>query len=188
MLQYPAEVRKLMKTATYQLEMDYIVQNKKRNNFIKNLAESTKGNTLVLFQMVEKQGKALHEIMKESKKKVLYVDGDVKAEEREDIRKYAEENDNVVIIASYGTFSTGVNIKNLQHVVFASPSKSRVRNLQSIGRGLRKTDESTHVTIYDIVDDIKHRNRENYVLKHFKERLKIYTEEKFKFKLYKYDI
>lgn len=188
MLQYPDEVRKMMKTATYQLEMDYIVQNKKRNTFIKNLAESTKGNTLVLFQMVEKQGKALQEIMQDSKKKILYVDGDVKAEEREAIRKYAEENDNVVIIASYGTFSTGVNIKNLQHVVFASPSKSRVRNLQSIGRGLRKTDDSTHVTIYDIVDDIKHRNRENYVLKHFKERLKIYTEEKFKFKLYKYDL
>lgn len=188
MLQYPDEVRKAMKTATYQLEMDYIVQNKKRNAFIKNLAESTEGNTLVLFQMVEKQGKALQEIMVDSDKKVLYVDGSVKASEREDIRKIAEENDNVVIIASYGTFSTGVNIKNLQHVVFASPSKSRVRNLQSIGRGLRKSDTSTHVTIYDIVDDIKWRSRENYVLKHFKERLKIYTEEKFKFKLYNYKL
>tara|TARA_R110002096_G_scaffold148295_2_gene308904 strand:- start:29 stop:445 length:417 start_codon:yes stop_codon:yes gene_type:complete len=138
--------------------------------------------------MVEKQGKALFDIMKDSDKDVRYVDGSVNAKEREQIRKYAEENDNVVIIASYGTFSTGVNIKNLQHVVFASPSKSRVRNLQSIGRGLRKSADSTHVTIYDISDDMKHNNRENYTLKHFKERLKIYAEEKFKFKVYNYEL
>lgn len=188
MLQYPDEVRRLIAKTKYQDEIDYIAQNKKRNRFIRNLADSTQGNTLVLFQMVEKQGKALFDIMKDSNKDVRYVDGSVSAEEREQIRKYAEENDNVVIIASYGTFSTGINIKNLQHVIFASPSKSRVRNLQSIGRGLRKSETSTHVTIYDICDDMKHRNRENYTLKHFKERLKIYAEEKFKFKVYNYEL
>lgn len=188
MLQYPKDVRRLIAKTNYQQELDYLTQNKKRNRFIRNLADSTQGNTLVLFQMVEKQGKALFDIMKDSDKDVRYVDGSVNAKEREQIRKYAEENDNVVIIASYGTFSTGVNIKNLQHVVFASPSKSRVRNLQSIGRGLRKSADSTHVTIYDISDDMKHNNRENYTLKHFKERLKIYAEEKFKFKVYNYEL
>ena len=187
-LKYPKEVRRLAKDLTYQQEIDYIAQNNKRNTFIKNLAESCKGNTLVLFQMVEKQGKLLQDLLKNSERPVYYIDGSVNAEDREDVRKIAEENNDVIIIASYGTFSTGVNIKNLHNVVFASPSKSRVRNLQSIGRGLRKSDTKTKVVVYDIVDDIKHGNRENYVLKHFKERLKIYIEEQFKFKIYEYDL
>ena len=187
-LKYPDEVRKLSKDLTYQQEMEYISQNKKRNTFIKNLAESCKGNTLILFQMVEKQGKLLEDLSKDSDKKVFYVDGSVSAEERENVRKVAEENDDVLIIASYGTFSTGINIKNLHNVIFASPTKSRVRSLQSIGRGLRKSLNKSRVTIYDLVDDIKYKNKENYTLKHFKERLKIYVEEKFKFKMYDYDL
>lgn len=187
-LKYPEEVRRLCKDLTYQQEIEYISQNNKRNTFIKNLAESCKGNTLVLFQMVEKQGKLLEVLAKDSKKKVHYIDGSVSAEERENVRKIAEENNDVIIIASYGTFSTGVNIKNLHNVIFASPTKSRVRSFQSIGRGLRKSLNKSKVTIYDLVDDIKHKNKENYTLKHFKERLKIYVEEKFKFKIYGYDL
>ena len=187
-LRYPDEVRKLCKGITYQQEIDYIAQNKKRNTFIKNLAESCKGNTLVLFQMVEKQGKLLDDMLKDSSKQVYYVDGSVNATSREEFRKIAEANDDVIIIASYGTFSTGINIKNLHNVIFASPTKSRVRSLQSIGRGLRKSLNKNKVTIYDLVDDIKHKNKENYTLKHFKERLKIYVEEKFKFKIYNYDL
>jgi superfamily II DNA or RNA helicase len=138
--------------------------------------------------MVEKQGKLLEDLSKDSNKKVFYVDGSVSAEERENVRKVAEENNDVLIIASYGTFSTGINIKNLHNVIFASPTKSRVRSLQSIGRGLRKSLNKSRVTIYDLVDDIKYKNKENYTLKHFKERLKIYVEEKFKFKMYDYDL
>lgn len=187
-LSHPEEARKLLKGSTYPQEIDYLCQNKKRNNFIKNLAFNCKGNTLVLFQMVEKQGRLLFDLMKEQGKNVFYVDGGTKAEDRESVRKFAEENTNVVIIASYGVFSTGVNIKNLHNVIFASPSKSRVRNLQSIGRGLRRSSEKDKAVVYDISDDIKHRNKDNYTLQHFKERLRIYSEEKFNFKVYEYKL
>ena len=175
---------------TYQEEMDYIVQSDKRNKYIRNLASNLNGNTLCLFQYVEKHGKDLYESIKQkaTDKQVFYVYGGVDTEEREQIRRITEQEQDAVIVASYGTFSTGINIKNLHNVIFASPTKSRVRSLQSIGRGLRKSLNKSRVTIYDLVDDIKYKNKENYTLKHFKERLKIYVEEKFKFKMYDYDL
>lgn len=187
-LNHPKEARNLVKGSTYQQEIDYLCINPQRNNFIKNLALSCNGNTLVLFQMVEKQGKLLYDLIKENGKDVFYVDGNTKAEDRESVRKYAEENQNVIIIASYGVFSTGVNIKNLHNVIFASPSKSRIRNLQSIGRGLRRSSEKDRAVVYDISDDLRQRNKDNYTLQHFKERLRIYSEEKFKFKVYEYKL
>ena len=187
-LKHSDEVRKLMKGATYQQEIDYLCTNEKRNKFIRNLALSSKGNTLVLFQMVDKQGKLLFDLLKDRGRDVFYVDGKTKAEDREYVRKYAEENEDVIIVASYGVFSTGVNIKNLHNVVFASPSKSRIRNLQSIGRGLRKSSIKSKAVIYDVSDDMKYKKKENYTYLHFKARLKIYTEEKFNFKVHEFDI
>ena len=187
-LNHSDEVKKNMKSATYQQEIEYLCTSQKRNKFIKGLALSSKGNTLVLFQMVDKQGKMLFDLIKENGRDVFYVDGKTKPEDREYVRKYAEENENVIIVASYGVFSTGVNIKNLHNVIFASPSKSRVRNLQSIGRGLRKSSKKDKAVIYDIFDDIRYKKKENYTYLHFKARLKIYTEEKFNFKVYGFDI
>jgi superfamily II DNA or RNA helicase len=112
------------------------------------------------------------------------VHGGVKSEEREDIRRIVEKEENAIIIASYGTFSTGVNIRNLHNIIFSSPSKSRIRNLQSIGRGLRMSSTKKRVTLYDIVDDLSYKNYQNYALKHFMERADIYSKEGFKYKLY----
>ena len=108
-----------------------------RNNYIKNLCVGLQGNTLCLFQYVEKHGKVLEELirLKDEKRKVFFVYGGVNADEREEIRAITEKSDNAIIVASYGTFSTGINIRNLHNIVFSSPSKSRIRNLQSIGRG-----------------------------------------------------
>jgi superfamily II DNA or RNA helicase len=117
-------------------------------------------------------------------REVVFVHGDVGADDREAIRKRAEQCDNMIIIASYGTFSTGVNIKNLHNIIFSSPSKSRIRNLQSIGRGLRKSDTKTHAVLYDIADDLTYKSRQNHTLLHFAERMKIYNEEKFEYKIY----
>jgi len=119
---------------------------------------------------------------------VFFVSGATDSEVREEIRAITEKSDGAIIIASYGTFSTGVNIRNLHNVIFASPSKSRVRNLQSIGRGLRLGDNKTTATLYDITDDLKWKNRRNFTLEHFLERMKIYNEEKFKVKMYKIDL
>jgi superfamily II DNA or RNA helicase len=174
----------------YSTEIDYIVQNKARNEFIKNLALSLEGNTLILFQFVEKHGKDLHNIIKSavSKRHVFFVFGGTDVEIRESVRSITEKENDAIIVASYGTFSTGVNIRNLHNIIFASPSKSRIRNLQSIGRGLRKGDNKTEATLFDIADDFRVGKFTNYTLKHFIERVKIYDEEKFKYKFYNIEL
>ena len=171
---------------TYEDELQYIIGHPKRNNFIKNLALDLKGNSLILFSRVATHGEILYESINSSVKgsrKVFYVHGGVEAEERERIREITENENNAIIVASYGTFSTGINIKRLHNVIFASPSKSRVRNLQSIGRVLRKGDGKLKAVLYDIADDITYQNRKNYTLNHLIERIKIYNEEKFNYEI-----
>jgi superfamily II DNA or RNA helicase len=185
-LKYPPEVCKEMHKAKYQDEMDFLVSNEARNNFIKNLTLTRKGNTLLLFQMVEKHGKVLYDKIKAEAgdRHVFFVHGGVNADEREEVRRITEGERSAIIIASYGTFSTGVNIRNLHNVIFGSPSKSRIRNLQSIGRGLRKGDNKSAATLYDIADDLCKGTSCNHTLKHFAIRIKMYNEEEFDYKIY----
>lgn len=183
-LSYPDEVKKVIKGAAYHDEMDFIVTNAARNKFITNLACSLKGNTLLLFQFVEKHGKVLYDTIKQAKEEVYFVSGEVDGDIREDIRQAVEKSEDSIIVASYGTFSTGVNIKNLHNIIFASPSKSRIRNLQSIGRGLRKSSTKSTATLYDIADDLSWKSTKNHTLLHFAERVKIYNEEGFSYKIY----
>ena len=178
---------KMVASGKYQDEIGYLVASKARNNFIRNLALKIKGNTLCLFQLVEKHGRNLFEIINdkaEKDRKVFYIYGGVEAEEREKIRAIVEKENNAIIVASYGTFSTGINIKNLHNIIFASPSKSRIRNLQSIGRGLRLGDNKVNATLYDIADDLQYKSKENFTLKHFQERINIYTEEEFDYEIH----
>lgn len=182
-LQYNDDERKLVKTMQYKDEVDWLVRNPNRNRFIKNLALSLKGNTLLLFQFVEKHGKVLHDMLKD-RPNVYFVYGGVDSDVREDIRKIVETQQDALIIASFGTFSTGVNIKNLHNVIFGSPSKSRTRVLQSIGRGLRKSDTKSSAVLYDIADDLTWKSKKNFTIQHFAERVKMYGDEKFDYKLY----
>ena len=168
---------------TYQDEIDYLVSHKGRNNLIKNLVRDLDGNTLVLFNYIEKHGEPLHELINnsiDSNRKLFFVHGGTDVQDREEVRQITELEDNAVIIASYGTFSTGINIKRLHNIIFASPSKSRIRNLQSIGRVLRKGEGKELATLYDIADDIGGRN---YTLKHLDERVNIYKGENFKYEV-----
>ena len=187
-LQYPDEIRKLNKGKSYQEEIDWIVGNESRNKYIKNLAHSLKGNTLILFQFVEKHGKVLHPMLKKEGKHIHFIHGGIGAEEREEVRRLSETNDDNIILASYGTFSTGVNIKRLDNIIFASPSKSKIRNLQSIGRVLRKSDGNSKATLYDIVDDLQWKQTKNFATKHFMERVKIYNEEGFEYRIYNVNV
>ena len=172
------------KFETYEDEVQFIIQNEKRNNFIKNLVLDLKGNTLLLYSRVETHGEILFNMINNVKeRKVFFVHGGVQANEREEIREITEQQNNAIIVASYGTFSTGINIKNLHNVIFASPSKSRVRNLQSIGRVLRKGDRKTSATLYDIADDTTYKSQKNYTLNHLIERVKIYNEENFNYEI-----
>ena len=160
----------------------------KRNKFIRNLALNQEGNTLILFAYVEKHGEVLFEMINSnvsSDRKVFFVHGGVDTEDREQVRLITEQENNAIIIASYGTFSTGINIKRLHNIVFASPSKSRIRNLQSIGRVLRRGEGKTIATLYDIADDI---GGQNYTIKHLNERVNIYNEENFKYEVIKINL
>ncbi len=188
-LKHNDSICKELQSKSYQDEIQYLITNEERNKFIKNLAISLGTNTLVLYQMVDKHGQILYDMIRNTEKlgerKVFFVHGGTETSDREEIRRIMEIENDAIVVASYGTFSTGINIRNLHNIIFASPSKSRVRNLQSIGRGLRKSEGKEIATLYDIADDLRVKQHMNFTLKHFVERVKIYTEEKFPFKIYK---
>ena len=195
LLKHNDSICQAAKSFTYQQEIEYLVLNEARNNFIVNLATSLEGNSLILYQYVDKHGQVLYDKLNNKFKNdglidrtICFVHGGVEGEDREEIRRVVENEKNAIIVASYGTFSTGINIRNLHNIIFASPSKSRVRNLQSIGRGLRKSETKTTAVLFDIADDLRYKKHENYTLKHFSERIKIYGEEKFDFKIYKIEL
>ena len=174
------------KFETYQDEIEYIISHEQRNTFIKNLSLDLKGNTLVLYSRVEAHGQVLHDLINKDKKddrKLFFIHGGIDAGERELVREITENENNAIIVASYGTFSTGINIKKLHNVIFASPSKSRIRNLQSIGRVLRKGKGKVKATLYDISDDCTYKSKRNYTLNHLIERIKIYNEENFNYEI-----
>lgn len=191
-LKYPDEIRKVVCRLDYQEEIDYIVSHSGRNRFIANLAADQNGNTLVLYNYVEKHGKPLHKlisnIVKDTTRKIFFVSGGVVADERERIREITEREKNAIIVASLGTFSVGVNIKNIHAIIFAAPTKSQIRVLQSIGRGLRKSDDGRATTLFDISDNFAWKKSKNYTLNHAVERVKIYDSEQFDYKMFEVPI
>lgn len=190
-LKYSEETRKERKNKTYQEEMDWLVANEKRNKFIRNLTVASKGNTLVLFQYVEKHGKVLYDLIRakaHDDRKIFFVYGGTDVADREQIRHITEQENDAIIVASFGTFSTGINIPSIENVIFASPSKSKIRNLQSIGRGLRLKDGKQKCNLYDIADDLHWKTWKNHTLNHAAERYKTYAQEEFKVKLVEIEI
>lgn len=188
-LKHDDDICKLMKDKKYPEELEYLIFNSARNKFIRNLALSLKGNSLILYQFVDKHGQILYNMISEAEKignrKVFFIHGGVDTDDREEIRKITEKENDAIIVASYGTFSTGINIRNLHNVIFASPSKSRIRNLQSIGRGLRVSETKQRAILYDIADDLRTGKHVNFTLRHFMDRIKIYNDERFSYKIYK---
>ena len=185
-LDYPTEIREMAKRAKYPDEMKWIVGSKERNQFIVDLCKSLKGNTLVLFQFVEGHGKILNTLMEScvpSTRKVFFVYGDTEAKERERIRAIVETESDAIIIASYGVFSTGISVKRLHNIIFASPSKSRIRVLQSIGRQLRVAENKIIARLYDIGDDLSWKSWINHTYRHMKERMRLYDSEGFNYRL-----
>lgn len=181
------QVRKLVsggkKRATYPEEMAVLTANEKRTRFIARMAGSLKGATLVLYEFVERHGKPIYEQIKQMypDRTVVFISGDVDVSQRDDVRKLIAEGIDVIVVASYGTFSTGINAPNLRNLILASPTKSVIRVLQSVGRLLRKSETVKKVSLYDIGDDMSWKSTKNHTLGHFKERMKIYTTEGFAF-------
>ncbi len=190
-LKHPSKYCKLR---PYRDEIEFLCGNIKRNDFIKNLALSLKGNTLVLYQYVKMHGSILYDIINTKisdmkiDRKVYFVHGNVDVDDREFIRSIVEKEKDAIIVASYGTFSTGINIKNLHNVIFASPSKSKIRVLQSIGRSLRLGDNKDSATLYDISDILHSGKTPNVTYSHYLERRKIYEEEEFKVSNYTVEV
>ena len=191
LLNYSEGVRKNFGKKTYQEEIDFIIGNPARNRLIRNLALDAQGNTLVLFNRVDAHGKPLFEMINNKVaegRKVFFVSGEVDTSDREAIRQIVEKQKDAIIVASLGTFSTGINIRNLHNIIFASPSKSQIKVLQSIGRGLRKSDDGRETKLYDVADDLHWKSQRNYTLLHSAERIRIYDKEQFNYKVIKVDI
>ena len=186
-LSYNEAECKFNRDLKYADELDFIVTHNRRLLFTKNLVSNINGNTLLLFQFVEKHGLPLFNLIQQElhDRRVFFVYGGVDASEREKIREITEKQKNAVIVASYGTFSTGINIRNLHNIIFSSPSKSKIRVLQSIGRGLRLGDNKKQCKLYDIADDLTYKNKQNFTLRHFMERINIYNEEEFDYKIHR---
>lgn len=182
---HPKSVAKTIHYARdYHKELDYLVTNKKRNRFITNLALSLKGNSVILFRYVDKQGIPLYNELKKLKDNVYIVYQEVDADERQVIRSTLEKYDNCDVVASYRTFATGTNIVRLDNIIFASPTKSKVRLMQSVGRALRRSEQKTSCNIYDIGDDLSYNGEDNTTLKHYVERIQMYAKAKLKYQLY----
>jgi superfamily II DNA or RNA helicase len=185
-LKYTDEEKQFIKKQKYIDELKWIVTNEKRNEFIKELALRTKGNTLVLFNYVEDHGKPLAALLEAAgtDRKIYLIHGKTEAESREYIRKVIDRESNAILVASFGTTSTGINIVNLDNIIFASPTKSIIRLLQSIGRGLRVSEKKKTLKVYDIVDDLCWKSHKNHIYRHFEERVKIYKKEKFDYSVH----
>ena len=191
LLKYAKEFCQPTENRSYQDEIDFLVTYEKRNKFIANLAVNQTGNTLVLFNLVDRHGKGLRDLIESRLKdgqRLFFVSGETKTTDREQIRNIVDKQKNSIILASLGTFSTGINIKNLHNVIFASPSKSQIRVLQSIGRGLRLSDDGSVTKLYDIADDLHWKSKKNFTLLHSGERIKIYTKEQFPYKITQVEI
>lgn len=191
LLKYSDQECQYMKNCDYKTEIEYIVTNNARNKFITNLALSLDGNTLLFFNFVDKHGRVLYDMINSKVRdgrKVFFIHGGTDVEDREKIRGILEKETNAIIVGSVGVLSTGTNIVSLDNIIFASPSKSKIRNLQSIGRGLRVSGTKKSATLYDIADNFSWKKHENYTIKHFFERIKTYTAEEFKYKIYQVQI
>jgi superfamily II DNA or RNA helicase len=182
-LEYHNDEKQAVSKMNYQEEIKFLVNHSRRNEWIVDLALSQPKNTLVLFNLVEKHGEKLFEIAKKraaaAGKKVYMIVGEVKVDQREDIRQSMERENNVVLFASFGTLSVGVNIKNLHTIIFAHPYKAKIRTLQSIGRTLRKLSGKECATLIDIVDDLCYARHVNFAYRHAVERMRIYESEEF---------
>lgn len=187
-LVYPETEKAATHGLQYQNEIEYLINNPYRNKFISNLALSLQTNTLILYRYVAKHGQLLYEKILEDNKdcnrKIFFISGQTDMEVRDEIRSICDRETNAICVASIGTFSTGVNIPNLHNIILANPMKGKIKILQSIGRGLRLHPTKEKATLFDISDDLSYNGRDNWSLKHVRERIKIFTEEQFPYKIY----
>jgi superfamily II DNA or RNA helicase len=188
-LQYPEHIRKAYKGMTYQEEIAFLVAYEPRNRFIAKLASVVKGNTLVLFNFVDRHGAIIEKMIREiTDRKVYFIHGGVDVEERERIRNILSTETDAIVVANSALMSTGVNIPSIRNIIFAIPSKSTIRIRQSIGRGLRLNKGKEKCVLYDIADDLSWKSFKNTTQNHLEDRISIYEKESFSWTLRKLTI
>lgn len=170
------------KDKPYNVQRDWLVGNKKRNDKIIDIVSSQKGNKLVLFELVDKHGVPLYNLFKNKfpEKEIYFISGDISVNEREKIRALLDKTDDAILVASYGTYSTGMNVPSIQHVFSTHPGKSQVRILQSIGRALRLREGKQQAMFWDFADEFLWNGKINIGYKHFEERINLYLSERYK--------
>ena len=161
----------------FKAELDFIYTNNFRNNVIKNICTKFNNNSLILVNHLAHGDALFDDLSQIVNKKVYFVKGEVEVEERDKIKKIMETNNDVICIAMSSIFSTGVNIKNIHMIMFASGGKSFIRTIQSIGRGLRLHESKNKLIIIDLADKLK------YGTRHSDKRKEIYKSEKINFTL-----
>jgi superfamily II DNA or RNA helicase len=165
-------------------ERAFIVGYEPRIQFISQFVKKLGGNTLILFINVKDQyGQRICDKIKEWNDHAYYIDGGVDGDDRADYKEAMEREEGAVIVASYGTFSTGIDLKKVNSIIFAESYKSEITIRQSIGRGMRKLAGKHEVTVYDLIDDL-----DGYIVKHGKVREAIYLKEKFIVSKHSYDL
>jgi superfamily II DNA or RNA helicase len=172
----------------YNLERKLVVESKKRLNYVVDFMSKTSKNSLVLFQSVKDEyGKQIWNLLREknNEKEVFYVDGDTSEGLREEYKSRMASGNNKILIATYGTFSTGISINNLHNIFLVESYKSEVLIKQSLGRGMRQMEGKEKVNIIDFVDDFSSPKYQNYLMKHSEARIQIYKNESFEYKIYK---
>lgn len=194
-LHHPKKITKRLRVKEYNDEIEFLIGLKPRNRFITKLATEFPGNTLVLFTRVSDHGDLLNEMIAaeiERKNRIghglrdlRYVHGGVAANDREEVRRILEQATiPTTLLASYGTFSEGANVKRIHYIVFASPYKSKIKVAQSIGRGLRTADDKDFTTLFDMSDDLSWKSRRNHTIKHMEKRVELYAQEGFDYRVY----
>ena len=173
------------------LEKSFIHESEKRLNFIKKIVDKCDKNTLILFHSIEYGQKIFNKLKNEVKDKdFFYIDGEVRNREREEIKKFMEEtsSNTKILVASYGTLSTGVSINAIFNVIFADSFKSEQIIIQSIGRALRLHEEKKTALIFDLVDVFTFDSPKNILFRHFKEREKFYNKRQYPYTLTKVNL
>jgi len=181
-LHYDQHITNIASIDSYQQQYEFLINNTSRNNFIKNLALSLEGNTLVLFRRVEDHGEKIYKLIEQAndqKIPLYFIAGKTDEQERELIRQVVDTHEHSILVGSEKTTATAIDIPSLRNVILASPGKAPVNVLQSIGRGLRRTETKTFCEIFDIADDIS-----SYGIKHRNERIKIYKQHQYPYKIY----
>jgi superfamily II DNA or RNA helicase len=181
------DTEKLEGSEIFSVERKLVISSEKRLKYIVDFIAKTSKNSLVLFQSVgEGYGKRIYENLREiqADKEVFYIDGDTDPERRDYYKTKLEEGVNKVMVASFGTLSTGVSVKNIHNIFLVESYKSEVLIKQSLGRGMRLYEGKERVNIIDFVDDFSYNGSMNYLMKHSLERIEIYKREKFEYKTY----